>query len=417
MEGTRAIHRPLSEIDAALAALAQVRGFSAAGVHCGLKAGDALDLALVASDRPCAAAGVFTANRVKAAPVRYDQAALARNASDVRAVVVNAGCANACTGAQGQVNAVRTAQAAARALGVAPEGVLVLSTGVIGVQLDMQTMEAGIPAAAAHLSAAGWPDAARAIMTTDTRPKASCRAVDGYRVGGVAKGAGMIAPNLATMLCVLVADVALPAVDLQRALAAAVEVSFNHIVVDGDMSTNDTVLLLANGASGVVLEGDAPYAFQAALTEVCVELAQDLVRDAEGATRFVTLRVTGAPDASAARQVAHAIATSPLVKTAIYGGDPNWGRVLAAAGRSGVPVEAERLSLRLASYSDTQAIPALQLVENGAPVDYDEALAVALMRAPEIEFSLDLGMGKAEATVWTCDLSHDYVTINGHYRT
>ncbi|MCZ7545865.1 MAG: bifunctional glutamate N-acetyltransferase/amino-acid acetyltransferase ArgJ [Anaerolineae bacterium] len=341
----RAIHRPMAAIDAALGELAQVRGFSAAGVHCGLKAGDALDLALLASDRPCAAAGVFTTNRVKAAPVVYDQAALAQDAGNMRAVVANAGIANACTGAAGYAHVEQTVRLAAEALGVAPAGVLALSTGVIGVPLDMDRMAQGVTAAAGRLHAAGWPDAARAIMTTDTRPKASCRAAGGWRVGGVAKGAGMIAPDMATMLAVLVTDAQIAPPDLQRALAAAVAVSFNRIVVDGDMSTNDTVLLLANGASGVAVAGDALGAFQAALTEVCVALAQDIVRDAEGATRFVTLRVTGAPDVDSARQAAHAVATSPLVKTALYGGDPNWGRVLAAVGRSGVPVEADRLSL------------------------------------------------------------------------
>lgn len=417
MGEARVIHRPLSAIDAALAELAQVRGFMAAGVHCGLKPGDALDLALVASDRPCAAAGVFTTNRVKAAPVRYDQAALARNPSGVRVVAINAGNANACTGAQGERNAARMAALAAEAVGAGAEAALVLSTGVIGVQMNMEAAARGIVAAAGRLSADGWRDAARAIMTTDTRPKASCRAVAGYRVGGVAKGAGMIAPNMATMLSMVVTDAALPPADLQRALAAAVGASFNRIVVDGDMSTNDTVLLLASGASGVAVEGGALAAFQDALTAVCVELAQDIVRDAEGATRFVTLRVTGAPDAGAARQIANAVATSPLVKTAIYGGDPNWGRVLAAAGRSGVPVEADRLALTLVSCSGETRGQALQLVADGTPLDYDEARAVRLMSAPEIELRLELGMGDAETTVWTCDLSHEYVTINGHYRT
>mgnify|MGYP005849907049 CR=1 FL=1 len=416
LDASRAFHRPLAEVEDALAELAQVGGFKVAGVDCGLKVTGALDLALVVSDRPCTAAGVFTTNRVKAAPVLYDQAALARDAANVRAVVVNAGNANACTGAQGEANAAHTARLAAEALSVAPEGVLVLSTGVIGVPLNMAAVARGVDLAARRLAPGGWGDAARAIMTTDTRPKASCRSV-GYRVGGIAKGAGMIAPDMATMLAVLVTDAAVAAPDLQRALEAAVEVSFNRIVVDGDMSTNDTALLLASGASGVRVEGEALGAFQAALTEVCVELAQDIVRDAEGGTRFVTLRVSGALDVAAARQVANAIATSPLVKTAIYGGDPNWGRVLAAAGRSGAPVEADRMALTLLSCSDDAETEALQLVASGTPLAYDERHAAALMSAPEIALHLDLGMGNAETTVWTCDLSHDYVTINGHYRT
>jgi len=391
-----------------------VQGFQAGGIHCGIKLGAAPDLALVISDRSCHVAGMFTTNKVKAACVQYNQALITQEGATIRAVVANSGNANACTGEQGMRNNSRMAEEAAHLIGCSADQVLVLSTGVIGVQLPMQVILPGIATLHGAVNADGWEQANRAIMTTDTRPKlASVRTTDGYTITGIAKGAGMIAPNMATMLAVIATDAAVEPAALNAALHAAADASFNRIVVDGDMSTNDTVLLLANGASGVQVPPNDP-AFQGALQQVCVALAQAIVRDGEGASRFVTLHITGAETEEAARAVARAIATSPLCKTAFYGADPNWGRVLAAAGRAGVDLLSERLGLWLL---DAQGGESIQLVQNGEPLDYDEPAAILLMQGPEWGLWLDLGQGPAETTVWTCDLSHEYVTINGHYRT
>jgi glutamate N-acetyltransferase/amino-acid N-acetyltransferase len=391
-----------------------VRGFKTAGLHCGLKADDKKDMALIVSERPCHAAGVFTTNQVKAAPVIYDQALLASPGVRVRAVVANTHSANACTGEQGLTNTRLVAAHTAQAVGCRPDEVLVLSTGVIGIQLPMGTIVPGIDRLAEALAPDAWADAASAIMTTDTRPKlASVKAESGYTITGIAKGAGMIAPHMATMLSVIVTDADISSQVLDTELRRAAEGSFNRIVVDGDMSTNDTVLLLANGASGVAV-GDGDGEFQGALIEVCTALAQAIVRDGEGATKFVTVRVSGAPDEGMAQAVARCIATSPLCKTAFYGADPNWGRILSAAGYAGFPLEPDRLALWLLDGAGESAI---QLVERGEPADYDEPAATALMGEPEWGLRLDLGLGEASDWLWTCDLSHDYVTINGHYRT
>jgi glutamate N-acetyltransferase/amino-acid N-acetyltransferase len=389
------------------------QGFRVAGAACGLKkeAGQK-DIALLVSDRPCHAAGVFTTNRVKAAPVLYDQGILNTPDAPIRAVIANTGSANACTGEDGLSNTRQSAAFVAQHVGCQPGEVLVLSTGVIGLPLNMAAMQRGIAALAGQLHAEGWQDAAVAIMTTDTRPKvASVQHPAGYTITGIAKGAGMIAPNMATMLSVIATDADIPREMLASALHQAIEVSFNRIVVDGDMSTNDTVLLLANGASDVT-PGEAE--FVASLTGLCTSLAQAIVRDGEGATKFVTVTVTGAPDPDSARTVAQAIATSPLVKTAFYGADPNWGRILMAAGYAGVDLDPARLALRLL---DAEGRPVIQLVADGSPTDYDEPAAMALMQTPEWGIQLDLGAGNASVQVWTCDLSHEYVTINGHYRT
>jgi glutamate N-acetyltransferase / amino-acid N-acetyltransferase len=391
-----------------------VEGFKAAGLHCGLKADDQKDMALILSERPCRAAGVFTTNQVKAAPVIYDQALLAAPGAQVRAVVANTHSANACTGEQGMTNTRLVAAHTAQAVGCRPDEVLVLSTGVIGIQLPMGAIVPGIDQLAGALTPDAWGDAASAIMTTDTRPKlASVKAGSGYTITGIAKGAGMIAPHMATMLAVIATDAEVSQGVLNAGLRQATGHSFNRIVVDGDMSTNDTVLLLANGASGGAVEEDDGE-FQGALNEVCTTLAQAIVRDGEGATKFVTVQVSGAPDEDAARAIARSIATSPLCKTAFYGADPNWGRVLSAAGYAGFPLEPDRLALWLL---DGAGEPAFQLVERGEPADYDEPAAIALMGGPEWGLRLDLGLGEASDWLWTCDLSHDYVTINGHYRT
>lgn len=392
------------------------QGFKITGAHCGLKPNGKADIALLVSDRPCTVAGVFTTNEVKAAPVIYDQEILSESGASVRAVIANTGSANACTGEQGLANTHQTVAQVAELIGCAPAEVLALSTGVIGLQLDVDAMMCGIKALVPAVSADGWEDAATAIMTTDTRPKFASAQVGDYTIAGIAKGAGMIAPNMATMLGIIATDADVPPAMLNHALRQATAQSFNRIVVDGDMSTNDTVLLLANGVAGTrPLTGSTDEAaFTAALTEVCVELAQAIVRDGEGATKFVTIQVTGAADEVSARTVAQAIATSALVKTAFYGADPNWGRILAAAGRSGVAIDAAKLALWLL---DAANKPVMQLVAAGTPLEYDEPAAIELMTTDQWGFHLDLGQGDTAVEVWTCDLSHEYVSINGHYRT
>ena len=396
----------------------QVNGFRASGAAGGLRKQGGLDVAFVTSDRPCVAAGVFTRNQVKAAPVLLNMRRLEQNPAGIRAVVANAGNANAATGQQGIANAEATAAFVAEKLGCAPEDVLVLSTGVIGQQLNMEALQRGIEGTMD--AAPDWEAAARAIMTTDTRPKLASISVDtpdgSYTIAGIAKGAGMIAPNMATMLGVIVTDAALTPQQAQAGLQAANAISFNRIVVDGDMSTNDTVLLLANGGSGITLNTEtAELNFKLSLTQLCIHLAKAIVRDGEGATRFVTLLVTGAPDDASAQAIANTIARSPLVKTAFYGSDANWGRILAAVGYAGVPVDAEkiRVSIQPGEQPDSSGYV---LYNRGVPHS-DEDQAAAIMQSPSICVMLDCGVGHGEALVWTCDLSHDYITINADYRT
>jgi glutamate N-acetyltransferase/amino-acid N-acetyltransferase len=414
------------------------RAFRFAGVACGLKQTGALDLALIASDRPCAAAALFTRNRFPAAPVLYDRALVAENPAGLRAVAINAGVANACTGELGMADAAAMAQAAEQVLRLPAQSCAVMSTGVIGPRLPMEKIEAGIRGAAVALREDGWEAAARAIMTTDTRPKTAFRRAADCTLFGMTKGAGMIHPNMATMLSMVVTDAAVEPAALDGMLRAAVDASFNCISVDGDTSTNDTVLLLANGAAGPV----EPAAFAAALTALCTDLAQQIVRDGEGATKFITVRVRGAASHADARLAAKAVANSPLVKTAFYGGDANWGRILAAVGYSGAAVDPARAGLWIAagmgeaslatraaaergaswdlSAGEQQlegGVSPLQLVDSGQPLDYSEAAASDIFAGPEIAVTVDLGLGAGQATVWTCDLSHEYVSINGHYRT
>jgi glutamate N-acetyltransferase/amino-acid N-acetyltransferase len=389
------------------------QGFRAAGVAAHIKKTGQPDLALIVSERPCAAAALFTTNRVKAAPVLYDQALLARNPHSVRAVVINSGCANACTGEQGLSNCAATAQAVAGTLsGVQLDEVFVMSTGVIGVHLPMDKLRAGIPQAAQALSADGLAHAAHAIMTTDTQPKMAMAQGAGarpWRIAGIAKGSGMIHPNMATMLSVVMTDAYMDVDTLQEALRQAADHSFHRISVDGDTSTNDTLLVLANGASGAAVSTAAEVqAFSAALTEVCVSLARQMARDGEGATKLITLDITGAPSEAVAAAVGRTIAKSPLVKTAFYGEDANWGRIIAAAGYSGEEVDPQRMSLWFG--------PVL-VFEHGMPTQYSEEEATRAIQGREVSVRLDLGQGTASATIWTCDLSHDYVTINGKYRT
>ena len=394
--------------------ITSVKGFQTAGVSAGLKGDGALDFALIVSDGLCSAAGVFTTNRAKAAPVLLDQEVLADHAAEIRAIAINTKCANACTGEVGMANAREMARLTAEGLGIRPEAVLVMSTGVIGTHLPMDKIKTGVEVAV-HALGPKWDRAASAILTTDTRPKTASLTVTtasgAFTIAGIAKGAGMIAPNMATMLSAIVTDGVLGADALQAALRAAVDSTFNRVVVDGDMSTNDTVLLLANGASSVSPEIGA---FTDALRDVCDSLARQVARDGEGATKFVQVEVIGAPNDGAAHQIANTIATSPLVKTALYGGDANWGRIIAAAGRSGVPVEPDRMTLWV---HGTSSDAPLCLFSAGLPADYSEEEATAIMKGAEIAIALDCAAGSGKATVYTCDLSHDYVSINGHYRS
>ena len=390
-------------------------GFRTAATACGLKRSGALDLALVWSDTPCTAAGVFTTNRVQAAPVLLDRDTLERSAARIRGVIANAGCANAVTGPRGLEDARRMAALAAAAIGAAAGEMLVLSTGVIGVFLDMQKLERGIEALRSPSARTAAGDAARAVMTTDTRPKAAtveAKLQGGtIRVAGFAKGSGMIHPNMATMLSVLTTDASIEVPRLERALRAAADRSFNRVSVDGDMSTNDTVLVLASGASGVTV-GDADEAgFTEALTDACARLARQIARDGEGATRLVELRVTGATTEREAHRVGDCVACSPLVKTAIHGNDPNWGRILAAAGYSGVAVEPDRVRLWFGEGDQ------VQLLERGMPLAFDRAAASELLRSDPAVIRIDLGTGSAAATVWTCDFSAEYIRINAEYTT
>jgi glutamate N-acetyltransferase / amino-acid N-acetyltransferase len=397
-----------------------IPGFRATGVHCGLRNRGKLDLAMIASDVDCQAAGVFTTNQVKSAHVRYDMATLKENPERIRAIVINSKIANVCTGKQGEKDTARMAALAAKELGCEPNQVLVMSTGIIGAKLPMQKVERGIQEAAQSLrgSSGAWHEATMAIMTTDTRLKMASIQQDGYNIVGIAKGAGMIAPNMATMLSVVVTDAAIPAVILQDCLRQAADVSYNRITVDGDTSTSDTVLLLANGVSGVKVEdGAALEKFQKALIEVSQSLAKAIVADGEGATKFIAIEVEGAPDNHAAWEIANTIANSPLVKTAFAGSDANWGRIMMAAGRAGVSFDQNKSNLWFDYGAEGVTEKALQVLAEGQPTDYAEAFASDIFAAHDISVKLRLGEGEGHATVWTCDLSHEYVSINADYRT
>ena len=401
-----------------------VTGFDAAGIHCGIKPTGAPDLAMIASPTACRAAAVFTQNAFPAAPVLYDRELLRTNPDGTHAVVINSGNANACTSAEGNANARRMAEAAEKSLGSTDNTAFVMSTGVIGVQLPIGVVEAGIPQVAAELRPDGWEDAAAGIMTTDVFPKwASSQAEIGgstVTITGIGKGAGMIHPNMATMLATLATDANIAQPLLQKALASAVSGSFNRISVDGDTSTNDTVLVLANGAAGnaeIVEEGADYEAFLQALTEASAELAKLTVRNGEGVTKFVTIQVEGAVSDDEAHQVANSIAKSPLVKTAFFGHDANWGRILCAVGYSGATVDPTRAHLFIAAGQPQDNNAELQLVDAGTPTDYAEEDASAIFAESEISARVSLGLGEGAATVWACDLSYEYVSINAEYRT
>ena len=388
-------------------------GFRASGLHCGIKASGKFDLALVASDVTAQAAGVFTLNLAKAAPLIVCEEHLAVTGGRARAMVTNSGCANACTGPQGLADAHEMAALTAGAIGCDPHEVLVGSTGVIGVNLKMDKLRAGIPQAVAALSDDGGAAAARGIMTTDPFPKEYAVEVrtdiGSFRVGGMAKGSGMIEPRMATMLGYLTTDATVDPVMLSRALTDACRFTFNAITVDGEPSTNDCVLALANGRSGVEITEDLyPMLFEAFRT-VAHELALGVVRGGEGATKLIAITTTGAATDADAWMAARAIANSPLVKTAVHGGDPNWGRLVAAAGRSGAAFVLDGARVQIGP---------LVLFEDGRPCDERAPQAADYLTGQDLAIEVNLGTGGAyRATVWTCDLSAEYVKINAEYRT
>lgn len=397
--------------------LRPVPGVAIGTTMAGIRKANRRDVLVLRLPAGATAAGVFTTNRFCAAPVRVCREHLSRSAGAIRALVVNTGCANAGTGATGLENARRSCDEVARLVGCAPEQVLPFSTGVILEHLPMDRLLPGIGAAVSHLGASDWLDAAEAIMTTDTLPKGASREVEvgGRRVvvTGIAKGSGMIRPNMATMLGYIATDAALPQPLLARWVREAADVSFNRVTVDGDTSTNDSLVLLASGASGVALDDDAApgaAALKAAITEVAQQLAQALARDGEGATKFITIEVERAASGAEAAAVAYAIAHSPLVKTAFFASDPNLGRILAAVGYAGIAdLDVDRVDL----YLDDVHVA----TRGGRHPAYREEDGQRVMKQAEIRIRVVLGRGDASTTVWTCDLSHDYVSINADYRS
>jgi glutamate N-acetyltransferase/amino-acid N-acetyltransferase len=390
-------------------------GFRSAGVACGIKASGKLDLGLIAADAVSSVAAVFTTNKAIAAPVIVSREHLAATQGQARALVVNSGCANACTGDAGLKVAQLMAAETARALGCELEEVLVASTGVIGVALDPHKVSEGIIAASHALDRTSETAAAtaQAIMTTDPFPKSHAVRVEDkgqvFHVGGIAKGSGMIEPMLATMLAFLTCDARVAPALLKRALVDACDVTFNAITVDGECSTNDSVFVLANGASGVVIDEGNYELLVEGLRAVCHELALGIVRGGEGATKLVTVHVTGAKTYDDAKKAARAIANSLLVKTAIHGGDPNWGRLLAVAGRCGVDFSLAGARVLIGS---------TVLFEGGRPFDERAPEAADHLQKADVRVEVDLGVGGPEdATMWTCDLSAEYVRINAEYRT
>ncbi len=391
-------------------------GFRTAGVYAGIKPPThawPLDVMLLTADRPVSAAAVFTTNKTQAAPVIVSRTNLEASGGRAKAIVCNSGCANACTGDAGMDVARSTVEFVARLVGCRPDEVLVASTGVIGVDLNLQKVKDGVTKALATLSRDAHHDATLAIMTTDPFPKETAVQVETpagtFHVGGMTKGSGMIEPMMATMLGFLTCDAHVEPAVLRKALAAVTRDTFNAITVDGECSTNDTVFAMANGASGVVIDESLYQALEAGLRAVSKELAIGIVRGGEGATKLVTVRVVGAAEWTHAERAARTIANSLLVKTAIHGGDPNWGRLVAAAGRAGVPFELSRAAVRIGG---------IVLFDAGQPHDQNAAKAAAYLSGTEIDIEVDLGTGGSqEATIWTCDLSAEYVKINADYRT
>lgn len=390
--------------------LSPPKGYSAVGLSCGIYGDGTKDIALIASDRPASAAGVFTTNIVQAAPVHLNREHLADGKA--QAILVNSGNANACTGEKGMANARHEADIVSKALTLQPEDVLVNSTGVIGVQLPMDLLEAGIARTLDGLGN-GWDDTSEAIMTTDTVPKRVSATIEiggkTVKVTGMAKGSGMIAPNMATMLCFIVTDAGVSPQNLKSSLSSATQNSFNCLTVDGDMSTNDTILVLANDAAETgELSGENLDRFNEALETVCISLAKQVARDGEGATKLITIRVAGAASADAGRTIGLSVANSSLVKTAVFGQDPNWGRILCAMGYAGVEFDPDNISVSMAG---------LPIFEDGAGLKFNHDQAVRALDTENISIDIDLKSGSAESIVYTCDLTYDYIRINAEYTT
>jgi glutamate N-acetyltransferase/amino-acid N-acetyltransferase len=400
----------MSPLAVPLPLLPAITGVLLGATEAGIRYKGRVDVVMVALAPGTTVAGVFTRNRCPGAPVDWCRAALA--AGTARALVVNAGNANVFTGAAGRAATQATAASAADLLGCLPHEVFLASTGVIGEPLPYDRIVAALPALHAALAADRWEEAARGIMTTDTFPKGATRtAVLGgvtVRISGIAKGSGMIAPDMATMLCFVFTDAALPAATLQTLLAEGTEASFNRTTVDSDTSTSDTVLLFATGAAGNPADADTT-AFAAALNAVLLDLALQVVRDGEGARKFVRIDVGGAVDDASALRVALSVANSPLVKTAVAGEDANWGRIVMAVGKAGEPADRDTLSV---------AVGGVWMARRGSVVPgYDETPVVAHMQGCDIHIEIDLGLGRGRNTAWTCDLTHGYIDINGSYRS
>ena len=389
------------------------KGFQASGVKAGIKKSGNLDVAVIYTEKKAAVAGTFTKNAVAAAPVHVSKAVVATHTA--HAIVANAGCANACTGAQGEADAAAMQKIAADALGCTSADVIVGSTGIIGQLLPMDKVERGIHAAVKALSSDGSVDAGNAIITTDTYSKAGATSVmiggKEVRFGIIAKGSGMIRPDMATVLCFITTDADIDGVLLQDALSEVIEHSLNMISIDGDMSTNDMAIVLANGAAGnpKITEKNADYeTFKETLLALCQGISEKIAADGEGATKFITVHVKGAKSFVDAKTVGMSVANSPLVKTAFFGEDPNWGRVICAVGYAGVPMNPNHTTVRFGG---------IPVYADGMGVSYDADALRAVMTAHDIVVEIDLKDGMEEAKVWTCDFSYEYVKINGEYHT
>ena len=395
------------------AGVAYPQGFKAAGVRAGIKKSGNLDLAVIYTEKEAAVAGVFTKNQVAAAPIRVSKIVV--DTGTAHAVVANAGCANACTGEQGIRDAEKMAELAAQELNCRSDDVIVASTGVIGVNLPMDKMEVGIKNAVKNLSREGSVNAGNAIVTTDTYSKSCATEIEIggklVRFGAIAKGSGMIQPDMATMLCFITTDADIDQKLLQTALSEITEVTFNMISIDGDMSTNDMVTVLANGAAGnekITAKNDDYQKFYSTLENICRELSKKIAADGEGATKFLTINVSGAKNFADAKQVGMSVAKSPLVKTAFFGEDPNWGRVICAVGYSGVKINP---ASTIVKFGD------IPVYAHGVGADYDANALKKVMAAHDISIDVELGLGDTSATVWSCDFSYEYVKINGEYHT
>ena len=392
--------------------ISSVQGIKAAGINCGIKK-QKKDLSLIYSDVPCNAAGTFTLNKVIAAPLVISKEIITKK-KKVRAILVNSGNANACTGETGLANAIKMQQYSAEKIGVKPEEVIISSTGVIGQQLPMQNLLAGIDTISGAVDYCKGNDAAEAIMTTDKKKKSfavKVRLLKGEVViGGICKGSGMIMPNMATMLAFIATDADVPKYLVQQSISEAVKKSFNRISVDGDTSTNDMVVLMANGASEVsITEENSDYQlFKVALRDLCKKMAMAIVKDGEGATKFISVKVGSAKSEIDADSAAKAVVNSPLVKTAIYGADANWGRILSAVGNSGINFSPEKVMIKVGE---------LSLLTPGYISNFDESAAREILLKKEVDITIELNEGQASTNWWTCDFSEQYIKINANYRT